>query len=101
MQRRGSRFKTPSPVQSLSLNDGITFAGVILHCNGSRLSLHTRNGERPTVILSLNIRYFENGESVGPDQLQPNMRVFVRAVKSLSSDLEAYQVKWGTILHPR
>ena len=38
--------------------------------------------------------------SVEAAQLQPNMRVFVRAGRNLYEQVEAYQVIWGGILVP-
>jgi hypothetical protein len=34
-------------------------------------------------------------------ELKPNMRVFVKAGRTLYNEIEAYQVIWGQILMPR
>jgi hypothetical protein len=46
-------------------------------------------------------RYLKDGQLVEAGQLQPTMRVFVRAGKDVYEQVEAYQVIWGTILTPR
>ena len=45
-------------------------------------------------------RYLRDGEVVDANDLQPNMRVFVRAGRTFYNELEAYQVIWGRILMP-
>jgi hypothetical protein len=74
----------------------ITFAGVISRLNAERLVLHTRAGEQ-TVLIRKDTRYIDNGDTVEAADLQPNMRVFVRAARNLYEQVEAYQVIWGTI----
>jgi hypothetical protein len=97
----GVASNRPAWFSNPALHSGISIAGVILRCSGSRLLIQTRNSGDRTVILSPNTRYFENGESVRPDRLEPHMRIFVTAASGLFGDLEAAQVVWGTILRPQ
>lgn len=76
------------------------FAGVVYRLNGDRVILHTREAGDQTFLLSPETRYLQNGGTVPPEELKPNMRVFVRAVRTLYNELEAYQVIWGQILLP-
>jgi hypothetical protein len=63
--------------------------------------LHTRGGGDQTILLRQDTRYLQDGEMVGSSELKPNMRVFIRAGKTLYNEVEAYQVIWGEILEPR
>ena len=75
-------------------------AGVVSRLNGEQVVLHTRDGEQ-TILLRRDTRYLEDGAPVASSQLKPNMRVFVRAGRTLYNEIEAYQVIWGQILEPR
>jgi hypothetical protein len=77
----------------------LTFAGVVSRLNGQSLVLRTRVGEQ-TLLIRRDTRYVDNGDTVEAAQLQPNMRVFVRAGRNLYEQVEAYQVIWGGILVP-
>jgi len=78
----------------------LTYAGVVSRLNDQRLVLHTRAGEE-TLLIRRDTRYVDNGNTVEAAQLQPNMRVFIRAGKNLYEQVEAYQVIWGNILEPK
>ena len=54
-----------------------------------------------SILLRKDTRYLKDGQLVEAGQLQPTMRVFVRAGKDVYEQVEAYQVIWGTILTPR
>ena len=45
-------------------------------------------------------RCFPQVSAVDAAAVQPNMRVFVQAGKSLNGEVEAYQVIWGRIMQP-
>lgn len=77
----------------------LTFAGVVARCTAQSLVLRTRAGEQ-TLLIRHDTRYVDNGDTVEAAQLQPNMRVFVRAGRNLYEQVEAYQVIWGSILDP-
>lgn len=79
----------------------VGFAGLVLRCTGDQLVLHTREAGDKTILLRPDTRYIENGGAAESSQLLPNMRVFVRAGRTLSNEMEAYQVIWGGILQPR
>jgi Domain of unknown function (DUF5666) len=96
-----SRVKTTtfSLLDRLPQTGNLTFAGVVSRLNSQSLVLRTRAGER-TLLIRSDTRYVDNGGTVGAAQLQPNMRVFVRAGRNLYEQVEAYQVIWGSILDP-
>jgi hypothetical protein len=77
----------------------LTFAGVVSKLTGQSLVLRTREGEQ-TLLIRRDTRYVDNGDTVEPAELRPNMRVFVRAGRNLYEQVEAYQVIWGHILDP-
>jgi hypothetical protein len=78
----------------------VAMSGVVFRVSPERVVLHTRGGDQ-TFLLRPDTRYLEDGDAVGLVELKPNMRVFVRAGKTLYNELEAYQVIWGNILQPR
>ncbi|HEV2448095.1 MAG TPA: hypothetical protein VGS58_19325 [Candidatus Sulfopaludibacter sp.] len=75
----------------------LSFSGVIVRLEDSRLVLRTRTGEQ-VILLRQDTRYLDNGELVAAADLKPNMRVFVRGGKNLYGDVEGFQVAWGSIL---
>ena len=79
----------------------LAFSGVVFRLNSDHVVLHTREAGDQTILLRQDTRYLENGDQVDPRQLRPNMRVFVRAGRTLYNEIEAYQVIWGRILQPR
>jgi hypothetical protein len=79
----------------------LVFSGVVFRLTSDHVVLHTREAGDQTILLRQDTRYLENGDLVGSSQLQPNMRVFVRAGRTLYNEIEAYQVIWGQILQPR
>ena len=81
-------------------HETITFTGVVSRLNTQSLILHTRTGEQ-TLLIRKDTRYIDNGDTVEAADLQPNMRVFVRAARNLYEQVEAYQVIWGKIMEPQ
>jgi len=79
----------------------VGLAGVVSRLSADHVVLHMRGGSDQTILLREDTRYLEGGEMVGSNQLKPNMRVFIRAGKTLYNEVEAYQVIWGEILEPR
>lgn len=79
----------------------LAFSGVVFRLNSDHVVLHTRAAGDQTILLRQDTRYLENGDLVNSSDLQPNMRVFVRAGRTLYNEIEAYQVIWGRILQPR
>ena len=75
----------------------LSFSGVILRLEDSRLVLRTRTGEQ-VILLRQDTRYLDNGELVAAADLKLNMRVFVRGSRNLYGDVEGFQVAWGNIL---
>jgi hypothetical protein len=78
----------------------LTYSGVVFRITPERVTLHLRDGAEQTILLRKDTRYLESGVIVDPEALKPNMRVFVRAGKSLYDEVEAYQIVWGRILDP-
>jgi hypothetical protein len=87
-----------NPKQDTTRTGNLTYSGVIYRINTERVVLHTREGGDLAILLRKDTRYLEDGQVVDFAQLNPNMRVFVRAGKDLYNDVEAYQVIWGAIL---
>ncbi len=79
----------------------MAFSGVVFRLNSDHVVLHTREAGDQTILLRQDTRYLEDGDLVEFNQLKPNMRVFVRAGRTLYNEIEAYQVIWGRILQPR
>ena len=77
------------------------FSGVVFQLNAGRVVIHTRDSGDQTILLRDDTRFLENGRLVDAGDLRPNMRVYVRAGKTLYNEIEAYQVIWGQILMPR
>lgn len=106
-QRAKPRTATFVPLHHFTLQDerlvprgDLTYAGVIGEIAGERIVLHTREAGDQTILLRKDTRYLENGETVGANALKPNQRVFVRAGRDFSGQIEGYQVIWGQILDP-
>jgi hypothetical protein len=76
----------------------LSFSGVIVRLDGSRLVLRTRTAGEQTIVLRQDTRYLENGSLAALGSLKPTMHVFVRGSKNLYGDVEGYQVAWGDIL---
>ena len=96
-----ARIRSSRPaVERATVTGNLTFAGVVSRLNSQRLILHTRAGEE-TILIRQDTLYVDNGGTVNAADLQPNMRVFVRAGKNLYEQVEAYQVIWGSILEPK
>jgi hypothetical protein len=79
----------------------LTYSGVIFRLNPERMVLHIRGAADQTILLRQDTRYLDNGDTVERGDLQPNMRVFVRAGRTVFNEVEAYQIVWGQILMPR
>jgi hypothetical protein len=79
----------------------LSFSGVIVRLDGSRLVLRTRTAGEQTIVLRQDTRYLENGSLAALGSLKPTMHVFVRGSKNLYGDVEGYQVAWGDILEIR
>ena len=88
------------PIDRVVPYGALALAGVVFRLNADRVVLHTRQGGDQTILLRQDTRYLRDGEVVDANDLQPNMRVFVRAGRTLYNELEAYQVIWGRILMP-
>lgn len=88
------------PLDPLFTRGDLALSGIIARVNALRLVLHTRQGDR-TILLRDDTRYLDNGSAATAAELQPNMRVFVRAGRNLYDEVEGYQVVWGSILEPR
>ena len=90
-----------TPVEHFIPTGTLTYSGVVFRLNPERMVLHTRDAGDQTILLRQDTRYLDNGDIVEPGELQPNMRVFVRAGRTLFNEVEAYQVVWGQILLPQ
>jgi hypothetical protein len=97
--RRRARANSGSDDRWIPTGD-VSCSGVVFRVYSGRMSLRTRTGEQ-TILLRPDTRYLADGNLVDASALKPNMRVFVRAGRSLYDEVEAYQIVWGTILQPR
>jgi len=89
-----------NPVERLLPPSTLAFSGVVSRLNPERVGLHTRDSGDQTILLRQDTRFLQDGNVVEAGDLKPNMRVFVRAGKTLYDEVEAYQVIWGRILMP-
>jgi hypothetical protein len=102
------RYRAYNPVNPYSPKSepvlptgNMTYSGVVSRLDNERVVLHTREAGDLSILLRKDTRYLKDGQLVEAGQLQPTMRVFVRAGKDVYEQVEAYQVIWGTILTPR
>ena len=89
-----------SPAERILPAGTLTFSGVVFEMNSGRVMIHTRDSGDQAILLRGDTRYLEDGDLVQAGDLKPNMRVFVRAGKTLYNEVEGYQVIWGQILGP-
>jgi hypothetical protein len=78
----------------------LLLSGTVTNIVDGSFILRSREGGAQQIVLRRDTTYSANGESVGEAALRPNMRVFVKAAKTVLGDVEAYQVVWGGILTP-
>jgi hypothetical protein len=78
-----------------------TISGVVVRNESGQLTLRTRQGDETTLTLRPGTRYLGDGLRMDAGDLAVNMRVSVRAGRTLRGELEAYQVVWGDMLDPR
>jgi len=93
-----SRF---SFLDNLYQRGNLTFAGVVVSHEDSRLVLKTRYSGNLSFQLRPDTVYSTGGREVDAKLLEPQMRVYVRAGSAFGGDLEAFQITWGEILNPR
>ena len=74
--------------------------GVVVRLDSRRVILHTRDDGDRSILFRPDTRFLEDGSLVKAADLKPNMRVFIRAGRTLYNEIEAYQVIWGRILLP-
>ncbi len=90
-----------SVTEHIAPRGDLSFAGVVILVEASRLVLRQRNqSERVTLTLRPDTRYVHDGIQIEAGELKRNERVYVRAGKSLGGEIEAYQISWGEILTP-
>jgi hypothetical protein len=86
--------RRPAPPREVWIPRGhLTYAGLVVKNEDSKITLKTRAGPR-TLLLRGDTRYSTAGEPL------LNKHVYVRAGRNLQGALEAYQVMWGDILVP-
>ncbi|MCP5114551.1 MAG: hypothetical protein GY953_27295 [bacterium] len=79
----------------------MTFAGVVLEHDPSRMLVKTRSAGRKEVRLRDDTYFTSDGRPTDASMLKVRMKVFVRAGTGIDGALEAYQVVRGEILTPR
>ena len=90
-----------SVTEHIAPRGDLSYAGVVITVNSSRMEIRPRNQGAPMVVqLRPDTRYVQDGIQIEAGELKPNTRVYVRAGKNLEGQVEAYQVSWGEILTP-
>lgn len=90
-----------SVTEHIAPRGDLTYAGLVITINSSRMELRLRSQAEPmALLLRPDTRYVQDGIQIKFGQLKPNMRVYVRAGRNLEEQVEAYQVSWGEILTP-
>lgn len=97
----GSYNSVYSSLDSILPRGNVTMAGVVLRLNGDSMLVRTRADGQKSIMLRQDTRYLQGGSPVAASRLQVNDRIFIRCGKNLEDELEAYQIVWGEILHPR
>lgn len=75
----------------------VTISGVVIRLDQGSLTLRTREGEE-TILLRRDTRYYGDGRSLTREDVAVNLRVAVRAGRTLFGGLEALQVSWGRLV---
>lgn len=73
------------------------WAGTVSELNEEKLVLRTRREGRKTLLLRPDTRFLEDGVVSERARLQPNTQISIYAGRSLSGELEVYQVIWGLV----
>ncbi len=97
------RYRAPRRVATEELpprTGTLTYSGVVFRITPESVAIHLRDGTEQSILLRKDTRYLQNGSMVDAASLKPNMRIFVRAGKSVYDEVEAYQIIWGRILDP-
>jgi hypothetical protein len=90
-----------SVTEHIAPRGDLTYAGIVITVNSSRMEIHVRNQTEPvSLLLRPDTRYVQDGIQIESGQLKPNMRIYIRAGKNLEEQVEAYQISWGEILSP-
>jgi hypothetical protein len=90
---KSPRRSPPPPREVWTPRGYLTYAGLVVKNEDSKITLKTRAGSR-TLLLRADTHYSTTAEPL------LNKHVFVRAGRNLEGTLEAYQVMWGEILVP-
>ncbi|HEU0123814.1 MAG TPA: hypothetical protein VFQ91_25000, partial [Bryobacteraceae bacterium] len=73
------------------------WAGTVSELTNEKLVLRTRREGHKTLQLRTDTRFLEDGVVSERARLQPNTQISIRAGRSLSGDLEVYQIIWGSV----
>lgn len=76
------------------------WAGIVSSVVEDTMVLRMRVEGRKTIALRADTRYLEDGVVSVRERLKPNLRVTIRAGRSLEGTVEAYQVIWGSVGSP-
>lgn len=90
-----------SVTEHIAPRGDLTYAGVVIHVNSSRIEIRLRSQASPVaLILRPDTRYVQDGIQIEAGVLKPTTRVYIRAGRNLEEQVEAYQISWGEILNP-
>jgi hypothetical protein len=88
--------------ESFAPRGNLTFAGLVQELKGTLMTLRTRQEGTLTLRLRPDTKFIASGLAVRREDLQTQMRVFIRGDYSLfDGELEVFQVVWGDILPAR
>jgi hypothetical protein len=73
------------------------WAGTVSELTPEKMVLRTRTDGYKTLVLRQDTRYLEDGVVSEHARLRRNTRVWIRAGRSFSGDIEAYQIIWGAV----
>ena len=91
----------PEEERALLSRGNLQLAGVVARIEDGQLVIRTREKGEQSFRMRSDTRYLETGARVGPEDLKPDMRVYVRAGRDIFGSAEVYEVAWGQILEPR
>jgi hypothetical protein len=99
--RFGGRYEVGQvkrATETISPRGNVQIAGVVRDLQPTALELRTKQGETFQVRLRPDTIWVRDGVRVERDVLEVNQMVSLRCGYSLSGELEAYQLVWGSIL---
>lgn len=73
------------------------WGGIVSELTPEKLVLRTRTEGYKTLLLRRDTRFLEDGVVSEYGRLKPNTKISIRAGRSLSGEVEVYQIIWGAV----